>query len=105
MISTGGVEKDEDPLRNPGHQGRGSRARRRRVELTNIFSAASRVYSTCLRLEAIFLRRITMMETKMTKRIAAMMRMVVGSIRNILLGQVVKKHSGDLRCCLRPTPR
>jgi hypothetical protein len=54
-----------------------------------------------------------MMETKMTKRIAAMMRMVVGSIRNTLLGQVVKKTIGgrallfaaDARVTLQPSQR
>jgi hypothetical protein len=45
------------------------------------------------------------METKMKKRIAAMMRMVVGSISNTLLQQVVKKRSVGLRCCLRPALR
>jgi hypothetical protein len=37
MISPGEVEKDEDPLRNPGHRARGTWARRRHVELTDIF--------------------------------------------------------------------
>jgi hypothetical protein len=37
LISPGGVEKDERPLRNPGHRAWSPRALRCRVELTNIF--------------------------------------------------------------------